>query len=42
VQTFEDKDGNLMVPLERKRSRLAEPGLKYRYATTPPLAVNQF
>ncbi|CAM0957532.1 unnamed protein product [Alopecurus aequalis] len=50
IQTFEDKDGNLMVPLERKKYRFPEPGLRYRYdtpphhggTTTPPTAANQF
>ncbi|XP_047043180.1 uncharacterized protein LOC124647257 [Lolium rigidum] len=41
IETFEDKDGNLMVPLERKRSILPEPGLRYRYDTTPPIAPHQ-
>ena len=51
LQTFEDKDGNLMVPLQRKKPRFLEPGLKYRYdtgnhggTTTPPtpIAEKQF
>uniref|UniRef100_A0ACD5U7P6 Uncharacterized protein n=1 Tax=Avena sativa TaxID=4498 RepID=A0ACD5U7P6_AVESA len=48
IETFEDKDGNLMVPLQRKRSRHLEAGLSYRYdtgpdgePTTPPPAANQ-
>lgn len=29
IETYEDEDGNLMVPLERKRSMFPEPGLRY-------------
>lgn len=47
VQTYEDKDGNLMVPEERKRSMIPEPGLRYATrhcggTTVPPATAKPF
>ncbi|KAF6988501.1 hypothetical protein CFC21_006026 [Triticum aestivum] len=47
IETYEDKDGNLMVPGERKRSMIPESGLRYATrhcggTTVPPAAANPF